>query len=188
MSMKSSIREYFERDQLYSPLSLLWKLISYHSSLHLNKREAKKQTLWQYGKWLQSDLETRQSMFFALVQQVAREFVHIELVSSVMNLNSYTNVITTNIEYTIDPQSKIEETTLYYYQTFEVGKHHTMDPIMEGILSCSPSSLRGHPPIKLQLQIQQFSSCPITLLKPLYIVVPSPKNILEEESSRSRTF
>jgi hypothetical protein len=53
-------------------------------------------------------------------------------------------------EYTIDPQSKIEETTLYYYQTLEVGKHHTMDPIMEGILSCSLASSRGHPPIELQ--------------------------------------
>jgi hypothetical protein len=51
--------------------------------------------------------------------------------------------------YTIDPQSKIEETTLYYYQTLEVGKHHTMDPIMEGILSCSLASSRGHPPIEL---------------------------------------
>jgi hypothetical protein len=104
------------------------------------------------------------------------------------NLNRSTNIITTNTEYTIDPQSKIEETTLYYYQTLEVGKHHTMDPIMEGILSCSLASSRGHPPIELPLQIQYFSSCPITLLEPLYIVLPSPKNILEEESSRSRTF
>jgi hypothetical protein len=77
---------------------------------------------------------------------------------------------------------------LYYYQTLEVGQHHTMDPIMEGILSCSLASSRGHPPIELPLQIQYFSSCLITLLEPLYIVLPSPKNILEEESSRSRTF
>jgi hypothetical protein len=104
------------------------------------------------------------------------------------NLNRYTNIITTNTEYTIDPQSKIEETTLYYYQTLEVGKHHTMDPIMEGILSCSLASSRGNPPIELPLQIQYFSSSLITLLEPLYIVLPSPKNILEEESSRSRTF
>jgi hypothetical protein len=76
----------------------------------------------------------------------------------------------------------------YYYQTLEVGKHHTMDPIMEGILSCSLASLRGNPPIEIQLTIQYFSSCPITLLEPLYIVLPSPKNILDEESSRSRTF
>jgi hypothetical protein len=62
------------------------------------------------------------------------------------------------------------------------------DPIMEGILSCSLASSRGHPPIELPLQIQYFSSCLITLLEPLYIVLPSPKNILEEESSRSRTF
>jgi hypothetical protein len=27
------------------------------------------------------------------------------------------------------------KTTLYYIKTLEVGKHHTMDPIMEGILS-----------------------------------------------------
>jgi hypothetical protein len=76
----------------------------------------------------------------------------------------------------------------YYYQTLEVGKHHTMDPIMEGILSCSLASSRGHPPIVLPLQIQYFFSFLITLLEPLYIVLPSPKNILEEESSRSRTF
>jgi hypothetical protein len=77
---------------------------------------------------------------------------------------------------------------LYYHQTLEVGQHHTMDPIMEGILSCSLASSRGHPPIELQLQIQYFFSCLITLLEPLYIVLSSPKNILEEESSRSRTF
>jgi hypothetical protein len=102
--------------------------------------------------------------------------------------NRSTNIITTNNEYTIDLQSKIEETTQYYYQTLEVGQHHTMDPIMEGILSCSLASSRGHPPIELVLQIQYFSSYLITLLEPLYIVLPSPKNILEEESSRSRTF
>jgi hypothetical protein len=98
------------------------------------------------------------------------------------------DIINTITEYTIDPQSKIEETTQYYYQTLEVGQHHTMDPIMEGILSCSLASSRGHPPIELLLQTQYFSSCLITLLEPLYIVIPSPKNILEEESSRSRTF
>jgi hypothetical protein len=98
------------------------------------------------------------------------------------------DIINTITEYTIDPQIKIEETTQYYYQTLEVGQHHTMDPIMEGILSCSLASSRGHPPIELQLQIQYFSSYLITLLEPLYIVLPSPKNILEEESSRSRTF
>jgi hypothetical protein len=100
----------------------------------------------------------------------------------------YTNILTTNTEYTIDPLNKIEETTQYYYQTLEVGKQHTMDPIMEGILSCSFASSRGHPPIELLLQIQYLSSCLITLLEPLYIVLPSPKNILEDESSRSRTF
>jgi hypothetical protein len=98
------------------------------------------------------------------------------------------DIINTITEYTIYPQIKIEETTQYYYQTLEVGQHHTMDPIMEGILSCSLASSRGHPPIELQLQIQYFSSYLITLLEPLYIVLPSPKNILEEESSRSRTF
>ena len=76
----------------------------------------------------------------------------------------------------------------YYYQTLRVGKHHTMDHIMEGILSCSLTSSRGLPPIELPLQIQYFSSYPITLLEPLYIVLPSDKNILEEESSRSKTF
>ena len=110
------------------------------------------------------------------------------LIPIVKNLNRSTNIITTNIEYKIEPQSKIEETTLYYYQTLEVGQHHTMDPIMEGIISCSLASSRGHPPIELPLQIQYFSSCLITLLEPLYIVLPSPKDIIEEESSRNRTF
>jgi hypothetical protein len=69
-----------------------------------------------------------------------------------------------------------------------VGKHHTMDPIMEGILSCSLASSRGLPPNELQLQIQYFSSYLITFLEPLYIVLPSPKHILEEEYSRRKTF
>jgi hypothetical protein len=77
---------------------------------------------------------------------------------------------------------------IYDYQTLEVGQHRTMDPIMEGILFYSLSSLRGHPPIEIPLQMQYLSSCLITLLEPLYIVLPSPKNIPEEESSRSRTF
>jgi hypothetical protein len=72
----------------------------------------------------------------------------------VKNLNRSTNIITKNTEYTINPQSKIEETTLYYYQTLQVGQHHTMDPIMEGILCCSLASLRGPPPNELQLQTQ----------------------------------
>ena len=63
----------------------------------------------------------------------------------------------------------------YYYQTLMVGKPHTMDPIMEGIISCSLVSSRGHPPIELQLTIQYFSSYPITLLEPIYIVLTSPK-------------
>jgi hypothetical protein len=63
----------------------------------------------------------------------------------------YEDIITTNTEYTIDKQRKIEETTLYYYQTLKVGQHHTMDPIMEGIISCSLASSRGHPPIELLL-------------------------------------
>ena len=91
----------------------------------------------------------------------------------VKNLNRSTNIITTNTEYTIDPQSKIEETTFYYYQTLRVGKHHIMDPIMEEILSCSLASSRGHPPIEIPLQIQYFSSYPITFLEPLSIVLPT---------------
>jgi hypothetical protein len=59
---------------------------------------------------------------------------------------------------------------------------------MEGIISCSLASSRGHPPIELLLHIQYFSSGLITLLEPLYIVLQSPKNILEEESFRSITF
>jgi hypothetical protein len=73
------------------------------------------------------------------------------MIPIVKNLNRSTNIITTNTEYIIDPQSKIEETTLYYYQTLEVGQHHTMDLIMEGILSCSLASSRGNPPIELPL-------------------------------------
>jgi hypothetical protein len=110
------------------------------------------------------------------------------LIPLVKNLNISTNIITTNTEYTIDPQNNIKQTTLYYYQTLEVGKHHKMDPIMEGILSCSPTSSRGLPLIDLPLSIQYFSSYIIALLETLYIVLPSPKNILEDESSRSRTF
>jgi hypothetical protein len=110
------------------------------------------------------------------------------LIPLVKKLNRSTNIITTNTEYTIYPQIKIEKTTLYYYRTLEVEKHHTMDPIMEGILSCSLASSRGHPPIELPLHNTILSSYPITLLKPIYIVLPSTKNILEEESSRSGTF
>ena len=110
------------------------------------------------------------------------------LIPLVKNLNRSTNIITKISEYTIDPQSKIEKITQYYYQTLEVGQHHTMDLIMEGILSCSLASSRQHPPIDIQITIQYFSSYPITLLEPLYIVLLSPKNILEEEYSRSRTF
>ena len=36
------------------------------------------------------------------------------LIPLVKNLNRSTNIITTITEYTIDPQRKIEETTLYY--------------------------------------------------------------------------
>ena len=64
------------------------------------------------------------------------------------------------------------KTTLYYKKTIEVGQHHTIDPIMEGILSCSLASSRGLPPNELQIQTQYFSSCPITLLEPIYIVLP----------------
>ena len=93
------------------------------------------------------------------------------LIPLVKNLNRSKNIITTNNEYTIDPLRKIEETILYYYQTLEVGKHHIMDPIMEGILSCSLASSRGKPPNELQLQIKYFSSCLITLPRLLYIAL-----------------
>jgi hypothetical protein len=36
--------------------------------------------------------------------------------------------------------------TLYYNKTLRVGKHHTMDHIMEGILSFSLASSKGKPP------------------------------------------
>jgi hypothetical protein len=80
------------------------------------------------------------------------------------------------------------KTTLYYKKILELGKHHTMDLIMEGILSCSLASSRGNPPIEIPLTLQYFSSYPITFFLPLYIVLPSPNNILDEESSRTRTF
>jgi hypothetical protein len=38
------------------------------------------------------------------------------LIPTVKNLNRSTNIITTNTEYTIDPQSEIEETTLSKYK------------------------------------------------------------------------
>jgi hypothetical protein len=68
-----------------------------------------------------------------------------------MYKNRSTNIIIINTEYTIDPKNNIEENTQYYYQTLKVGQYHTMDPIMEGILSCSLASSRGHPPIELPL-------------------------------------
>ena len=69
------------------------------------------------------------------------------------------DIINTITEYTIDPQSKIEETTLYYYQTLEVGKHHTMDPIMEGIISCSLASSRGNPSCSVPKAEPRYRSC-----------------------------
>jgi hypothetical protein len=145
---------------------------------------------------LKSSGMSRPSFFFsekkksAKIKNICPQYLPKEssLIPLVNYLNRYKNIITTNNEYTIDPQRNIEETTFYYYQTLRVGQHHTMDPIMEEILSCSLASLRGQPPNELLLQIQYFSPCLITLLEPLYIVLPSPKNILEEESSRSRTF
>jgi len=111
-----------------------------------------------------------------------------DLIPIVKYMSRSTNIITTITEYKIDPQKNIEETTFYYYQTLEVGQHHTMYPIMEGSLSCSLDSSRGKPPNEFHIQIKYFSSCPITLLEPLYIVLTSPKNILEKQSSISRTF
>jgi hypothetical protein len=80
--------------------------------------------------------------------------------------NRSTNIITTNTKYTINPQSNVEETTLYYFKTLEVRKHHKMDPIMEGILFCSLASSRGHPPIELPLQIQYSLHIPLHCLNP----------------------
>jgi hypothetical protein len=51
-------------------------------------------------------------------------------------------------------KEQYRRTTFYYKKTLEVGKNHTMDHIMEEILSCSLASSRGLPPIELQLQIQ----------------------------------
>jgi hypothetical protein len=65
----------------------------------------------------------------------------------------FEDIINTITKYTIYPQNNIEEITQYYYQTLEVGQHHTMDPIMEEILSYSLASSRGKPPNELQLQI-----------------------------------
>jgi hypothetical protein len=43
-------------------------------------------------------------------------------------------------------KDNIEKPHFIIMKTLEVGKHHTMDPIMEGILSCSLASSRGKPP------------------------------------------
>jgi hypothetical protein len=71
------------------------------------------------------------------------ESTHYKISSQSDDDTEYTNT-------TIDSERNIEKTTLYYYQTLRVGKHHTMDPIMEGILSCSLSSSRGKPPNEIQ--------------------------------------
>jgi hypothetical protein len=68
-----------------------------------------------------------------------------------------------NTEYTIEQYRKI---TLYYKKTLEVGQHHTMDPIMEGILSCSLASSRGHPPIELPLKYNTSLHVPLHCLNP----------------------
>jgi hypothetical protein len=58
------------------------------------------------------------------------------LEKNVKNLNRSTNIITTNTEYTIDPQINIEETTLYYYETLEGratpynGSYYGRDPLL----------------------------------------------------------
>jgi hypothetical protein len=45
-----------------------------------------------------------------------------------------------------DSRNNIEKLPLYYSQTLRVGKHHTINPSTEGILSCSLASSRGKPP------------------------------------------
>jgi hypothetical protein len=69
------------------------------------------------------------------------------LISLVKNQRPEYNHHTIYMEQYIKPP-------LYYIKSIEVRKHHTMDPIMEGILSCSLASLRWLPPIELPLQIQ----------------------------------
>jgi hypothetical protein len=58
------------------------------------------------------------------------------------------------------------KTTLYYKKTLEVGKHHTMDPIMEGILSCSLASSRGNPPNELHAPNTILLFTPLHCLNP----------------------
>jgi hypothetical protein len=50
-------------------------------------------------------------------------------------------------------EEQYTKTQLYYIKTLKVGQHHTMDPIMEGILCYSFAYLRGNPPIEIPLQI-----------------------------------
>jgi hypothetical protein len=86
------------------------------------------------------------------------------------------NLLRTKYLHTETPQRFREQyikPPLYYIKTLEVGKHHTMDPIMEWIISCSISSSRGKPHNELHLQMQYFSSYLITLHQPLYIVKPT---------------
>jgi hypothetical protein len=45
-------------------------------------------------------------------------------------LNRSTNIITSNIEYTIDPQSNTEETTLYYYTTIDIQEQYAKAPLL----------------------------------------------------------
>jgi hypothetical protein len=46
-----------------------------------------------------------------------------------------------------------EKTSFVIIETFELWKKHTIDHIMEGILSCLLASLRGEPPNELPIQL-----------------------------------
>jgi hypothetical protein len=75
--------------------------------------------VFQLGYFSERNSDIHVSTKFS--HKYTENFWNVTALFFVKNLNRSTNIITTNTEYTIDPQSKIEETTLYYYQTLEVG-------------------------------------------------------------------
>jgi hypothetical protein len=88
------------------------------------------------------------------------------LMPLVKNQNKYTNIQRLNTKEPQHIYKRNMQNLLYYYQTLEVGQHHTMDPIMEGILSCSLASSRGHTPNELHLQYNNYLHVPLRCLNP----------------------
>ena len=115
------------------------------------------------------------------------------LIPLVKNLNRSKNIITTITEYTIDLQRNIKETTQYCYQTLEVGKHHTMDPIMEGIISCSLAYSRGIFLLSFNSRYNNSLHVPLHCLNPFiqcyhHLRKFQRRNILEVEPSKKSSY